>query len=83
MSQAAQGVREGEDDDDGQELTWVGAQWRMEGYCGRATPPTPLPRQAPHEQGLPAAGLRPVAAVRRCRPSQGRVVRIGPPRAAA
>jgi hypothetical protein len=49
------------------EITWVGEQRLMEGYCGRA--------QVNAEK-------RPVAVVR-TRAGQGRVVRIGPPREAA
>ena len=71
MSQQAP---DGQPDDEGEteprpEITWVGQQWRMEGYCGRAKP-----RTAP-----PAVEVRPVAVVR-TRRSQGKVVRIGPPK---
>jgi hypothetical protein len=54
------------------EITWVGDQRLMSGYCGRAveTPATVTPAES-----------RPVAVVRRAKRSQGRVVRIGPPRA--
>jgi hypothetical protein len=57
------------------QITWVGEQRLMEGYCGRA------PAAAAGEE--PAANeLRPIAVVK-TRPGQDRVVRIGPPRAAA
>ncbi len=63
-------------EDDGEtdpqpEITWVGQQWRMDGYCGRATSPAAPP--------APAVEVRPVAVVR-TRRSQGKVVRIGPPK---
>ena len=56
------------------EITWVGQQWRMDGYCGRAMPATPPAAPPP-----PAGGVRSVAVVR-TRRSQGKVVRIGPPK---
>jgi hypothetical protein len=58
------------------EITWVGQQWRMEGYCGRATPEPALtpPAAVPP---APEVDVRPVAVVK-TRRSQGRVVRIGP-----
>ena len=70
MSQASQGLDEADREP---EITWVGEQRLMHGYCGRATS-RPMPR--PDGQGV-----RPVAVVR-TRPRQGKVVRIGPPRAA-
>ena len=76
MSQQAP---DGQPEDDGEtepqpEITWVGQQWRMDGYCGRAMPaPVPAPPAAP------AGEVRPVAVVR-TRRSQGKVVRIGPPK---
>ena len=62
-------------EDDGEtepqpEITWVGQQWRMDGYCGRA-----MPAPAP----TPVAEVRPIAVVR-TRRAQGKVVRIGPPK---
>ncbi len=65
------------------EITWVGAQWLMHGYCGRAEPAKPAtpPAAEPAGQASQPAELRPVAAVRRRKPWQQRVVRIGPPRA--
>lgn len=59
------------------EITWVGDQRLMSGYCGRAAEFAPDAQQKP-----PAAEIdsRPVAVVRRAKRSQGRVVRIGPPR---
>jgi hypothetical protein len=95
MSQASSGHDDG-DHDDGEagdggggrepQITWVGQQWQMDGYCGRATTaaaaaePQPVPAAPP----MPAdtQGVRPIAVVR-TRPSQGRVVRIGPPRESA
>ena len=67
-------------EDDGEtepqpEITWVGQQWRMDGYCGRAEPQAPVAAQ----EATSAAEVRPVAVVR-TRRSQGRVVRIGPPK---
>jgi hypothetical protein len=68
------------------QITWVGMQHLMHGYCGRAGG-APEPEQP---AGAGAAGaasdtgpaeVRPVALVR-TRPRQGRVVRIGPPRRA-
>jgi hypothetical protein len=71
MSQQAPHGQEGNDEESGppSEITWVGQQWRMDGYCGRAA-------QAP---APPAVEVRPVAVVR-TRRSQAKVVRIGPPR---
>ena len=76
MSQASQGQQPQSDEGNEPEVTWVGQQWRMDGYCGRAPAEAPQPQPATPE-------LRPVAVVRRAKPSQGKVVRIGPPREAA
>jgi hypothetical protein len=56
------------------EITWVGDQRLMSGYCGRAV-------ETPATTTATPAESRPVAVVRRAKRSQGRVVRIGPPRA--
>lgn len=72
MSQDSHRDAVDDDDDDGNEvneITWVGDQRLMDGYCGRAT-----------TADQPASELRPVAVVKQARRSQGRVVRIGPPR---
>ena len=70
--QAPDGQREDDPETEPQpEITWVGQQWQMDGYCGRAIPPALPP--------APAVGVRPVAVVR-TRRSQGKVVRIGPPK---
>ncbi len=53
------------------EITWVGLQHLMHGYCGRAA----AAEEPVTESRLKA---RPVAIVR-TKPRQGRVVRIGPP----
>ena len=74
MSQASPG--HDEDAEGEPEVTWVGQQWRMDGYCGRAVPAETQPQPLPEPQVV-----RPVAVVKTRRPSQGRVVRIGPPRA--
>jgi hypothetical protein len=76
MSQVSPG--HDEDADGEPEVTWVGQQWRMDGYCGRATQAQSPPAPPPVAPEL----VRPVAVVR-TRPSQGRVVRIGPPKAVA
>ena len=71
MSQGSTGQRDEEDDETREpEITWVGEQRLMEGYCGRATAPPARLQE------------RPIAVVR-TRAGQGKVVRIGPPRAAA
>ena len=67
MSQGSSGQEPNSEPD---EVIWVGEQRLMEGYCGRA-PVKPL------------QDTRPVAVVRRMRAGQKKVVRIGPPRAAA
>ena len=59
------------------EITWVGDQRLMSGFCGRATA-----CGTPATETIPPKESRPVAVVRTKR-SQGRVVRIGPPRAMA
>jgi hypothetical protein len=64
------------------EIAWVGQQWRMEGYCGRAIPEIPEQpatdaRQVQQEQ-LEDRG-RTVAVVKTL-PWQGKIARIGPPR---
>jgi hypothetical protein len=94
MSQASPGHDDGRDQDDGEagdgerepQITWVGQQWQMDGYCGRALPAVPTaepdPTPAPPETPAGTRGVRPIAVVR-TRPAQGRVVRIGPPRESA
>ena len=78
MSQASQAQREKEESGE-PEVTWLGQQWRMDGYCGRAPDDGRAnASSAPAEAVKPE--LRPVAVVRRARRSQGKVVRIGPPR---
>ena len=75
MSQASQG-ESGDDEqaDSRDEITWVGAQHLMHGYCGRASEePGTLPASPP------VLEVRPVAVVR-TKLRQARVVRIGPPR---
>ena len=69
MSQGSSGQEPNSEPDD--EITWVGEQRLMDGYCGRA-PVKPPPQER-----------RPVAVVRRMRAGQAKVVRIGPPRAAS
>jgi hypothetical protein len=71
-------------------IRWVGQQWLMEGFCGRAAvtagaaaEPAPLPANeaepAPSQSGARAYSIRPVTLPPRPR---HRVVRIGPrPRA--
>ena len=77
MSQASQGESGDEQADDRDEITWVGAQHLMNGYCGRwSEEPTAQPAGSP-----PVLEVRPIAVVR-TRPRQARVVRIGPPRSA-
>ena len=74
MSQASQGESGDEQADAGAEITWVGAQHLMHGYCGRASD-APGASEVP-----PVLEARPIAVVRRATPRQARVVRIGPPR---
>jgi hypothetical protein len=66
-----------------QQITWVGMQHLMHGFCGRATDAPPSEPQAVQQQpaagGIEPADVRSVAVVR-TKPRQGRVVRIGPPR---
>ena len=67
-----------------QQITWVGMQHLMHGYCGRAdqapsSPPPPAKAAAAGDAGPAGQQQRPVAVVR-TKPRQGRVVRIGPPR---
>jgi hypothetical protein len=77
MSQAAHGATGDDDDQQGEdEVTWVGAQYLMDGFCGRACD-APAARQQ-----QPVLQVRPIAVVR-TRPRQAKVVRIGPPRMAA
>ena len=59
------------------EITWVGQQHLMPGFCGRACD-APVPQR---EQEQPVIEMRPIALVR-TRPRQAKVVRIGPPRMA-
>jgi hypothetical protein len=84
MSQESQGQDARTDG----EITWVGEQRLMQGYCGRAdgaaaasktTPPTSAPAQA---SGPPGAG-RPVAAVRGRPRRRGAVLRVAPARPVA
>ena len=75
MSQASQGeLGDDERPDSREEITWVGAQHLMHGYCGRAI-------QEPGSQPAspPVLEVRPIAVVR-TKSRQARVVRIGPPR---
>ena len=74
MSQASQGAAGDEQAGNRDEITWVGAQHLMHGYCGRASEE---PGSQPASPPVPE--VRPVAFVR-TRPRQARVVRIGPPR---
>ena len=79
MSQASQGESGDDEQADGRdEITWVGAQHLMHGYCGRA-----VAAEESAAQGASGDGgveeTRPVAVVR-TKPWQGRVVRIGPPK---
>ena len=61
------------------EITWIGMQHLMHGYCGRtADAPKAAPAGSDGDDGSRAE--RPIAVVRRTRPRQARVVRIGPPR---
>lgn len=78
MSQASLGESGNDERADGRdEITWVGAQHLMHGYCGRASE---LPAAA-QPASPPVLEVRPIAVVR-TRPRQARVVRIGPPRSA-
>ena len=81
--------QQGSNGQDGQgnpeQITWVGMQHLMHGYCGRAgeAPKTPQEQPATTPGPTEPADVRPVAVVR-SRPRQTtRVVRIGPPRSAA
>jgi hypothetical protein len=91
MSQGSQG----QDAGGGAEITWVGEQRLMDGYCGRATaaaatkpaatnPAPTAPAAAP--AGGAAAGLRrvgrPIATTRGRTRRRETVVRVGPPRPA-
>ncbi len=63
------------------EITWVGEQRLMHGYCGRAATPEPSTTAAPVRPANAATlDARPAAAAaaRRARPSRAKVVRIGP-----
>lgn len=66
-----------------QQITWVGMQHLMHGYCGRAEEaPASEQQRTPTAANDPElAEVRPVAVVR-TKTRQGRVVRIGPPRRA-
>jgi hypothetical protein len=79
MSQQGSNGRDGHGPQ--QPITWVGMQHLMHGYCGRAGEapgsPQPTAKVAVTES---VSESRPVAVVR-TKPRQGRVVRIGPPRA--
>ena len=77
MSQASQGESGDDDDEQGagrQEITWIGAQHLMHGYCGRASEEPGTRPTSP-----PVLEVRPIAVVR-TKSRQARVVRIGPPR---
>jgi hypothetical protein len=76
MSQVSQQGESGDEDRaDGQDdVSWVGAQHLMHGYCGRASESRDAQLASP-----PVPEARPVAVVR-TKPRQARVVRIGPPR---
>ena len=75
MSQASQGESGDDEQADGRdEITWVGAQYLMHGYCGRASEEPGSQPASP-----PVLEVRPIAVVR-TKSRQARVVRIGPPR---
>jgi hypothetical protein len=93
MSQGSQG----QDAGGGAEITWVGEQRLMDGYCGRATaaaatkpaatnPALPAPTALAAAAGGAAAGLRrvgrPIATTRGRTRRRETVVRVGPPRPA-
>jgi hypothetical protein len=75
MSQASQGATGDEQAGNRDDITWVGAQHLMHGYCGRASDAP----GASEQPATPVLEMRPIAVVR-TRPRQARVVRIGPPR---
>jgi hypothetical protein len=81
MSQVSQGEPGDEQAGGRDEITWVGAQHLMQGYCGRASE-VPAAAAAGQSAGEapPTLESRPIAVVR-TRLRQTRVVRIGPPRA--
>lgn len=66
---------DGQDGDQEPEIVWVGEQWRMSGYCGRAV----TGASSAKEENAANDALRPIAVVK-TRPRQAKVVRIGPPR---
>jgi hypothetical protein len=74
MSQASQGETGDERADHRDEITWVGSQHLMHGFCGRAGEASGV-----EPADAPVLEVRPIAVVR-TRPRQARVVRIGPPR---
>ena len=79
MASAAESENQGERE---REIAWVGQQWRMEGYCGRAIPEIPEQpagdaRQVQQEQT--EDGGRTVAVVKTL-PWQGKITRTGPPK---
>lgn len=79
MSQGSQG----QDAADGAEITWVGEQRLMQGYCGRATatavPATPVAAAEPAGETTGRAG-RPIATVRGRSRRREMIVRVAPPR---
>lgn len=82
MSQGSQG----QDAADGAEITWVGEQRLMQGYCGRATPTpavpaTPIAVAEPAGETTGRAG-RPIATVRGRSRRREMIVRVAPPRTA-
>lgn len=77
MSHGSQGQ---DADGSGEEITWVGEQRLMQGYCGRATATavlaTPVAAAAPAGE---TAG-RPIATVRGRSRRREMIVRVAPPR---
>jgi hypothetical protein len=65
------------------DIAWVGQQWRMEGYCGRATMPEIAEQAATDtrqvQQEQTTEDGRTVAVVKTL-PWQGKIARIGPPK---
>lgn len=80
--QGSQGQDAG--NDGGGEITWVGEQRLMHGYCGRATRAVQATKPASPigtEQGEAALAVRPVAALSsKARRRRQAVVRVGPMR---
>ncbi len=68
----------GHDAADTDEITWVGEQRLMDGYCGRAKAVTGAADAKPVDDNCGAASH---ARAGRSQPGRGKVVRIGPPQA--